>query len=69
MCKWTWGWCGVLTYGGCGVHFLQCGADVMAGVIFNVQNWLPFACYLLIGCVLGYNRDKARDDIKVRRMN
>lgn len=36
----------------------------MAGVIFNVQNWLPFACYLLIGCVLGYNRDKARDDIK-----
>lgn len=41
----------------------------MAGVIFNVQNWLPFACYLLIGCVLGYNRDKARDDIKVRLMN
>ena len=33
-------------------------------LFFNVQNWLPFACYLLIGCVLGYNRDKACDDIK-----
>ena len=33
-------------------------------LFFNVQNWLPFACYLLLGCVLGYNTDKACDDIK-----
>ncbi len=33
-------------------------------LFFDVQNWLPFACYLLLGCVLGYNTDKARDDIK-----
>lgn len=33
-------------------------------LFFNVQNWLPFACYLMTGCVLGYNTDKARDEIK-----
>lgn len=33
-------------------------------LFFNVQNWLPFACYLLLGCVLGYNTDKAQDEIK-----
>lgn len=35
-------------------------------LFFNVQNWLPFACYLLLGCVLGYNTDKAQDEIKSR---
>ena len=49
-----------------GVGYIFSNAAQMSWQVlfFNVQNWLPFACYLLIGCVLGYNRDKARDDIK-----
>ena len=49
-----------------GVGYIFSNAAQMSWQVlfFNVQNWLPFACYLLIGCVLGYNRDKACDDIK-----
>ncbi|MDO5294283.1 MAG: NAD-dependent epimerase/dehydratase family protein [bacterium] len=27
-------------------------------IFYNVQNWLPFACYILIGAISGYMKDK-----------
>lgn len=33
-------------------------------LFFNIENWFPFACYMLLGCVLGYTTDKAQDEIK-----
>ena len=33
-------------------------------IFFNIENWFPFACYMLLGCVLGYTTDKAQDEIK-----
>lgn len=32
-------------------------------LFFNIENWFPFACYMLLGCVLGYTTDKAQDEI------
>ena len=32
-------------------------------IFYNVENWLPFACYFLIGAISGYTRDKYDDDI------
>lgn len=31
-------------------------------VFYNVQNWLPFACYFLLGCISGYTSDKHDDE-------
>ena len=27
-------------------------------LIYNIDNWLPFACYIIAGTVIGYTRDK-----------
>lgn len=32
-------------------------------IFYNVQNWLPFACYFLLGAVSGYTRDKHDDEV------
>lgn len=32
-------------------------------IFFNVQNWLPFATYLLLGAICGYTKDKHDDDL------
>ena len=32
-------------------------------VLYNIQNWLPFACYFLLGAICGYTRDKHDDAI------
>lgn len=32
-------------------------------IFYNVENWLPFACYFLLGAISGYTRDKHDDDI------
>ncbi len=32
-------------------------------IFYNVENWLPFACYFLLGAIAGYTRDKYDDDI------
>ena len=31
-------------------------------IFYNVQNWLPFACYFLLGSACGYNKDRHEDD-------
>lgn len=31
-------------------------------LFYNVQNWLPFACYFLLGSISGYTRDKHDDE-------
>lgn len=33
-------------------------------LITNIQNWLPFAAYFLLGSVTGYGRDKMNDKLK-----
>lgn len=33
-------------------------------IFYNVQNWLPFACYFLLGAISGYTRDK--HDVEVQ---
>ncbi len=30
-------------------------------LFFNIQNWIPFALYLLVGAVCGYTKDRAKD--------
>ncbi len=30
-------------------------------IFYNVQNWLPFACYFLLGAMCGYNKDLQED--------
>ena len=32
-------------------------------LFYNIQNWLPFACYFLLGAICGYTRDKHDDAI------
>lgn len=32
-------------------------------VLYNIDNWLPFACYFLIASIAGYTRDKHRDEL------
>lgn len=32
-------------------------------IFYNVENWLPFACYFLLGAISGYTRDKHDDKI------
>ena len=37
-------------------------SSVSAQVLFfNIQNWIPFAVYLLVGAVCGYTKDRAGD--------
>jgi len=31
-------------------------------IFYNVQNWLPFACYFLLGSMCGYNKDVHEDE-------
>lgn len=30
---------------------------------YNVDNWIPFACFLLVGAVAGYTRERMRNDL------
>jgi len=32
-------------------------------IFYNVENWLPFACYFLLGAISGYTRDKHDDKV------
>lgn len=32
-------------------------------LFYNVENWLPFACYFLLGAISGYTRDKHDDEV------
>ncbi|MDR0818150.1 MAG: NAD-dependent epimerase/dehydratase family protein, partial [Oscillospiraceae bacterium] len=32
-------------------------------ILYNPENWMPFAIYLIVGTVLGYTADKKRDDL------
>jgi hypothetical protein len=32
-------------------------------IFYNVENWLPFACYFLLGSISGYTRDRHEDEI------
>lgn len=32
-------------------------------IFYNVENWLPFACYFLLGAISGYTRDKHDDRV------
>lgn len=32
-------------------------------LFYNVQNWLPFACYFLLGTITGYTKDKHEEAV------
>ena len=36
-------------------------------ILYNVDNWMPFACYFIIGAITGYTRDKRLDDLAFAR--
>lgn len=36
-------------------------------LFYNIQNWLPFACYFLLGSICGYTRDKHNDAVAYAR--
>ena len=49
----------------CAGYVVEKGAYMQWQVIFyNVQNWLPFACYFLLGSVSGYTTDKHEDEVQ-----
>lgn len=49
----------------CVGYVMERGALMQWQVIFyNVQNWLPFACYFLLGSVSGYTTDKHEDEVQ-----
>lgn len=33
-------------------------------IFYNVENWLPFTCYFMIGAISGYSRDRHDDELK-----
>ena len=57
---------GILMAGICGIGYVvSAGSTVQWQVLFyNVENWLPFATYLLLGTVCGYTRDKHADALR-----
>lgn len=36
-------------------------------LFYNIQNWMPFACYFIMGTVTGYTKDRHEDLIKYSR--
>lgn len=32
-------------------------------LLYNIDNWLPFACYLIIAAIAGYTKDKYRNEL------
>jgi len=32
-------------------------------LLYNIDNWLPFACYLIIAAIAGYTKDKYRNQL------
>lgn len=32
-------------------------------LLYNIDNWLPFACYLMIAAIAGYTKNRYRNDI------
>ena len=45
----------------------KAGAVNWQVLFFNVENWLPFASYLLLGCVIGYTTDRSEDELQNSR--
>lgn len=43
--------------------FMAGGNDIRL-VLFNIDNWLPFACYIMLGTVIGYTRDKRENQLR-----
>ncbi|MDD4414204.1 MAG: hypothetical protein PHR14_06605, partial [Oscillospiraceae bacterium] len=41
----------------CIVAYLSGGMDWRI-LLYNIDNWLPFACYIIAGSVVGYTKDK-----------
>lgn len=58
-------------YGGLLACIAMCISDLQYGadwrvLFYNMENWIPFVFYLMIGMCLGYIRDKNRSAIKNR---
>lgn len=46
-----------------GYVFEKSGTMPWQVLFYNVQNWLPFACYFLLGTIAGYTKDRHEDEI------
>lgn len=46
-----------------GYHLVNATDTPWQILFYNVQNWLPFACYFLLGTISGYTRDKHDDEV------
>lgn len=46
-----------------GYHLVNATDTPWQVLFYNVQNWLPFACYFLLGAISGYTRDKHDDEV------
>ncbi len=36
-------------------------------IFYNIENWLPFAVYFMLGAVCGYTRDRHEDEVEFAR--
>lgn len=50
----------------CFLGYMANGVDWRI-VAYNVDNWIPFACFIILGAVAGYTRDRMRNDLRFVR--
>lgn len=48
------------------LQYMDNGVDWRV-LAYNVDNWIPFACFVLMGAVAGYTRDRMRNDLTFLR--
>ena len=46
----------------CLMGYMSNGVDWLT-IAYNIDNWLPFACYVIVGAIVGYTKDKLTNDI------
>ena len=47
----------------CFLSYMANGMDWRI-IAYNVDNWIPFACFVIMGAVAGYTRDRMRNDLR-----
>ena len=50
----------------CFLSYMANGMDWRI-IAYNVDNWIPFACFVIMGAVAGYTRDRMRNDLRFVR--
>lgn len=50
----------------CFIGYLQVGYKWPI-IIYGIENWLPFACYMIIGSITGYIKDRYRNELNFEK--